>query len=166
MSSTYPSYRPDPNDPNRRRRVVLPEDGSWPVQLRWGFLLILGTAVLMIATGLVQLTGGFPGNPDADYAYIQSYMFNLRFTAVWNITAAVILALLAAQLRTGHKLARRWLAAVITLTSMLNLISFLLNVTGFAGILILVLLVLALLLLFRPSSNAFMDREWEARRNA
>lgn len=166
MTSMYPSYRPDPNDPNRRRNVVLPEDGSWPVQLRWGFVLILVTAVLMIATSLLQLTGGFPGNPDADYAYIESYMFNLRVTAVWNIAAAVVMALLAARLRVGDKVARRWLAAAIALTSAMNLISFLLSVTGIVGILIMVLLVLALLLLFRPTSNAFIDREWAARRNA
>ncbi len=166
MTSMYPSYRPDPDDPNRRRDVVLPEDGSWPGQLRWGFALILVTAVLMIATSLLQLTGGFPGNPDADYAFIESYMFNLRITAVWNIVAALVMALLAVRLRTGHKPARRWLAAVIALTSAVNLMSFLLSVTGFAGILIMVLLILALLLIFRPSSNAFVDREWEARRNA
>lgn len=166
MTGMYPSFRPNPNDPNRRSDFTLPEDGSWPVQLRRGFALILIAAVLMILTGLLQLAGGFPGDPDMDFAFIRTYMFNLRITAVWNIVAAIILALLAAQLSKGNRIARRWLAAVIGLSSAMNLISFLLGVTGFAGVLILVLLVLALLFLFRPSSNAFMDREWAARRKA
>lgn len=166
MTSTYPSFIPDPNDRNRRTSVELPADGSWPVQLRWGFVLILVGAVLMLLTALLQLTGGYPGDPDADYDVINYFMRNLRFTAYGNILAAVILTVLATRLRSGNKVARRWITGVIVLVCALNIVSYLLGIAGFGSVLIMVLLILALLMIFRPSSNAFIDREWAARKNA
>ena len=94
-------------------------------------------------------------DPDADLAYVEALMSNQRFTGVVNLIAGVLITLLAAQLRGGGKISRRWLAGVIALTI------FAIQTAGLASIAIVVLLAVAALFLFRPAANLYIRTKWE-----
>ena len=160
MSSMYGGgYRRDPNDLNRRHDVTLPADGDWPTSLKIGHRLSLAAAVLLLLTGFIMLSG-YQGDPNADLDYIDALMSNQRFTGAVNIIAGILIALLAAQLRGGGKISRRWLAGVIALTIFVNVAAFAIQTAGVASIAAVVLLAVAALFLFRPAANLYIRTTW------
>lgn len=161
MSSMSGSFRRDPNDLNRRRNVSLPSDGDWPKSLRWGYVLCVVSAILMLLSGLLMLSNGYIGDPNEDPAIIDSFLLNMRFNAWFNIIAALVIAVLAAQLRGGGRISRRWLAGVIALSLFVNVASFAIQVGGLGLMVIVVFLAFAALFLFRPAANEYMQKKSE-----
>lgn len=157
MTSYYKSYMPDPNDPNRRRRKeTLPEDGTWPRSLRWGYVLVVVACVAMLVHGALMLSLGYVGDPAATPERQQWFMTNMRIVAWWNIGAGLTMSLFAAQLRTGSRMSRRVLTVLIALTMFINMAGFIILVSGLASVAITVLLAFALLFMYRPVANEFI----------
>lgn len=157
MPSMFPSLYRSPDDPNRRARGGGDTD-TWPNALRWGYYLCVASAMVMVLSGLVMLTDGYRGDPDADRELIAAFLRNVRFLGFFNIIAGLAIAVLAAQLKRGGKLSRRWLAGVIGLSLFFNVASFAIQVGGLGLVLIVVLLALSALFIFRPSANEFITR--------
>lgn len=160
MTSMYSGgYRRDPNDLNRRRETKLPADGDWPLALKIGYYLCATAAVLLLLTGMIML-GGYRGDPNADLAYVEAFTRNARFVGVWDIAAGILIAMLAAQLRGGGRMSRRWLAGVIALTIFVNVAAVVIRVGAIGLILIVIILAFAALFLFRPASNLYIRTKW------
>ncbi len=161
MPSMFPSMYRSPDDPPRRNTGRASGDGEtgiWPTALRWGYYLCVASAILMILSGLVMLTDGYQGNRNVDQTLIDAFMRNVRFVAVFNIIAGLAIAALAAQLKGGGRISRRWLAGVIGLSLFFNVAAFVIQVGGLGLGVIVVLLAFSALFIFRPSANEFMRR--------
>ncbi len=156
MPSMFPSMGHHDDDLNRRSTGG--EEGEWPKALRWGYYLAVAAAVLLILSGLVMGSEGYTGDPGVDQELIDAFLRNVRFLGGYNIVAGLVLAALAAQLKKGGKLSRRWLTGVIALTLFFNVAALAIQVGGFGLGLIVVLLALVALLIFRPSANRYVDR--------
>lgn len=156
MPSMFPSMGHHEDDLNRRSTGG--EAGEWPKALRWGYYLAVAAAVLMVFSGMVMISEGYTGDPGVDQEFIDAFLDNVRFLGGYNIIAGLVLAILAAQLKKGGKLSRRWLTGVIALTLFFNVAALAIQVGGFGLGLIVVLLALVALLIFRPASNRYIDR--------
>lgn len=148
-----------PIDPNRRSNFTLPEDGSWPSSLRWGYVLCVISAILMMLTGFIMFSEGFQGGLDAPAEYREAFMMNLRIVAGGNIILALCIGATAAQLSKRNRGARRWLLAFIAIAAGINVLGFVFTVSGLMSIFLVVLLAMAAVLIFRPASNAYMRQD-------
>lgn len=158
MPSMFPSMHRTPQDP-RRQPGRNPSDDQWPDALRWGYYLCVASAILMVVAGLVMITDDYPGTMDVDQVLIDAFMRNLRFIGAYNLIAGLVIAVLAAQLKGGGRISRRWLAGVIGLSLFFNIAAFAVQVGGLGLGVIVVLLALSALLIFRPSANEFMRQK-------
>lgn len=162
MAGMFPTMVADPNDKNRRYSGEATK--HWPRPLRTAYYLVVVSAVLMIVIGLMTLTKGVPDRlPDtwmiegADEALIDRFRFNLRVFAWGNIALAVLLAISAAYFPKGSKTARRVAAAGVAAAVFLNAVGLFIGVAGWASIAVVVLLIVALFVMFRPAANRFVD---------
>lgn len=155
MAGMFPTMVSDPNDPNRRFRVEAGD--QWPSNVRVSFYMICTAAVLMLVTAMMLLALGFPGDP-ANESLRASYMMNMRVTAYGNIVLAVLLVSAASYFRQGSRTARRLAAACVALTLFLNVAAYILRLTSWASMVVVILLALAMLFAFRPDANAFVEK--------
>lgn len=154
------------NDPNRSWKEEQNPDGTWPKSLRYGFVLSLVSAILMLVTGLVMLTHGEIQGDGAPLDVIAAYEKNLRFVAVGNIVVALLLTVAASYLRRGSLVGRRWFGVLLFAGAFLNLAGFIVSVVGLASIVVVVLLAFAGMFAFRPAANHFVsEKTWERRRS-
>lgn len=155
MAGMFPTMVSDPNDPNRRHREQKETAGAeWPKPLRTSFWLFIAACVLMLLTGMMLLSGGFPDG--ADEAFREPFMRNMRFTAWGNILLALALGSAAAYFQRGSAPARRFAAGFSALAIFLNIAAFALRVSGWASFFIVVLLAVAVWLMFRPAANEWV----------
>lgn len=166
MPSMFPGMYADPNDPNRRPRTPAGDPDTWPASLRWSYWLSVAAAIVMVLAGLVMLTenpqAASDANPEAGRDLIEAFRGNLRFVGIANIITGLLIAALAAQLRSGSRLSRRILLVVIALAVFLNVVAFAIQVGGLAMILIVILLALAAFLMFRPDANHYVAYKTDA----
>lgn len=161
MPSMFPGMYRSPDDPNRRLRggdASDPADGSWPSVLRWGYWVCVAAAILMIFSGLVMVAMPDGDRVGAAPEVIEAFHRNVRFVAIFNIVAGVLVAALAAQLKSGGLISRRVLIVVIALAVFCNVAAFAIQVGGLAMILIVILLAVAAFLVFRPAANRYFAR--------
>ncbi|GAB3708424.1 hypothetical protein [Corynebacterium nasicanis] len=161
MPSMFPGMHVHPDDPNRGPRRTSPgaDPDVWPASLKWGYYITVAAAVLMVVTGMVGLAQGFRGDPGAAPELIEAYHRNIRFIGVYNIIAGLVIAAVAAQLKSGGRISRRVLAGVFALSIFFNIAAFAIQVGGLAMVAICVLLGVAAVLVFRPASNDYMRRK-------
>lgn len=150
------------NDPNRSWREKPSPDGTWPTSLRYGFVLTIVAAILMLVTGMVMLTHGEIRGEDAPLDVIASYESNLRIVAIGNIVLALLLTAAASYLRRGSVVGRRWLGVGLFISAFLNIAGFIVSVVGLASIVIVVLVAFAGMFAFRPAANEFVrETTWD-----
>lgn len=160
----------DPNDKNRRHSGEV--GPTWPKPLKIGYYLCLIAAVLMLVIAFSTLASGVPDRlPDAwmiegaDEELFDKFARNLRVFTWGSIILAALITSCCAYLHKGSKVARRWAAGCIGLAVFLQLSGFLVGVAGWASIVVVVVLVVALFFMFRPAANAFVDKRsgsvWE-----
>ena len=170
MAGMFPTMVSDPNDPNRNHRFTASGEEGCPRNLRVAFYLICAAGVLMLLTAFTLLANGYPGDAVihevskllgdvADEPFRQRYMTNMRVTAWGSIILTVWLVSAAAYFPKGSRKARRWAGAGVALACFLHLASFVVQVTAWVSMVVVVLLVVAMLLAFRPDSNAFVDEK-------
>lgn len=159
----FPGMYASPDDPNRRprRTTAGQDDGTWPTSLRWGYYLSVAAAVFMVFTGLVVLTQDYAGDPDAPAEVISAFRRNVRFIGAFNIIGGLVVAALAAQLKSGGRISRRIMAAVFALAVFFNVVAFAIQVGGFAMLIIVGLVAGAAVMVFRPDANRYMERMGE-----
>ena len=166
MPSMFPGMYTDPDDLNRRPRVPSGDPDTWPGSLRWGYWLSVAAAIVMVLAGLVMLTenpqAASEANPEAGRDLIDAFRSNLRFVGIANIIAGLLVAALAAQLRSGSRLSRRILVVVIALAVFLNIVAFAIQVGGLAMILIVILLAAAAFMMFRSDANHYVAYKSDA----
>lgn len=155
MAGMFPTIVSDPNDPNRRYRGAVGD--TWPRNLQIAFYLICGAAVLMLVTAMMLLSQGFPGDP-ANESLCASYMTNLRAVSIGNIVLALLLVSAASYFRHGNRIARRCAAGFVALSCFLNVAAFMVQLTSWASMVIVILLAFSMLFAFRPDANAFVDK--------
>lgn len=159
MPSMFPGMYANPDDPNRGpRRRPTADHGTWPSSLRFGYYVLVGTAILLVLSGMVALAQDYGGDPDAAPEVIDAYHRNVRFIGIYNIIAGLVIAALGAQLKSGGRISRRVLAAVMALTIFFNIAAFAIQVGGLAMVAVCVLLGVAAVLVFRPDANAYIRR--------
>lgn len=159
MPSMFPGMYANPDDPNRGpRRSASDAPGTWPSSLRWGYYVLVATAILLVLVGMIALAQDYGGDPEAAPEVIDAYHRNVRFIGVYNIIAGLVVAALGAQLKSGGKISRRVLAGVIALTIFFNIAAFAIQVGGLAMVAICVLLGVAAVMVFRPDANAYIRR--------
>lgn len=168
MAGMFPTMVTDPNDPNRHHRRTTTAGQGCPRNLRVAFYLICAAGVLMLLTAFTLLADGYPGDAVihdvskllgdvADEAFRNRYMTNMRVTAWGSIILTAWLVSAAAYLPKGSRAARRWAGAGVALTCFLHLAAFVVQLTGWVSMVVVVLLVVAMLLAFRPDSNTYVD---------
>ncbi|MBA4505171.1 hypothetical protein ACUY28_03345 [Corynebacterium sanguinis] len=151
----FPTMVGGTNDPNRR--PARPYTGEeWPPALRTSYWLIIAAAVLMLVTGMVLLTAGFPEAGDEQFR--EAFMRNTRVTALGNIVLALCMVVAAAQFPKGLKGARGWACGFIAVAIFINLAAFVIQVTSWASFAIVVALTFAVFFMFRPAANQFVER--------
>lgn len=155
MPSMFPGMSIHPDDPNRRPRVSSGDPSNLPRPLAWGYYLCVVAAVIMVLAGLIMLTSGYSGDGGVSQEIIDAYLRNVNFIGIFNIIAGLLIAALAAQLKTGGKVSRRVLAGVIGLALFFNIAAFAIQVGGFSHVVIVLLLIIALLMMFRADSNRY-----------
>ncbi|MDH4657418.1 hypothetical protein ACX3U9_10490 [Corynebacterium pyruviciproducens] len=152
MPEMFPSmYRPEMQN-NR------PTSAGYPISLTVSFFLFIGTAILMMFAGLVLATSGYQGELDVDPSFRAAVVRNQRIVAVFNIVIALVVAVLASQLRRGSTMSRRWLAVVVLVAVIGNLLAFVVKAGGFVLGIIPVLLAFAALLMYTQESNAYVEK--------
>ena len=169
MAGMFPTMVTDSNDPNRNHRSSAWTAGQGcPRNLRVAFYLICTAGVLMLLTAFTLLANGYPGDDVihdvskllgdvADEEFRQRYMTNMRVTAWGSIILTLWLVSAAAYFPKGSSTARRWAGVGVALTCFLHLASFVVQLTAWVSMVVVVLLVVAMLLAFRPDSNAYVD---------
>lgn len=152
MPEMFPSmYRPEMQNNS-------PKSAGHPISLTVSFFLFIGTAILMMFAGLVLATSGYQGELDVDPSFRGAVVRNQRIVAVFNIVIALVVAVLASQLRRGSTMSRRWLAVVVLVAVIGNLLAFVVKAGGFVLGIIPVLLAFAALLMYTQESNAYVER--------
>ncbi|WJY62437.1 hypothetical protein CATRI_01640 [Corynebacterium atrinae] len=157
----FPGMYRSPDDPNRRLRsdgASDPADGSWPPVLRWGYWVCVAAAIFMTFSGLVMFALPVEDRAGAAPEVIEAFHRNVRFVAIFNVVAGVLVAALAAQLKSAGLVSRRVLIVVIALAVFCNVAAFAIQVGGLAMIVIVILLAVAAFLVFRPASNRYFAR--------
>ncbi|AKK10273.1 hypothetical protein [Corynebacterium uterequi] len=152
--SMFPTPVTGGDDPNRRWRDTTP-DGVRPQSLVAGYVLALAGAVLMVVSSLVMFSVGFVGG-DAPLEVIDSFERNQRIVAVGNLVLAAVVVWSASATTRGRKAARRVLGAAIFSGVFLNLLGFIVTVSGLAAIVIVALLAFAAVAVTRPSANKYI----------
>ncbi|QPK84215.1 hypothetical protein G7Y29_01250 [Corynebacterium qintianiae] len=150
----FPTVVGDSDDPNRRYTAHTGD--TWPPALRTSYWLVMGAALLMLVTGMMLLSAGFPEG--ADEQFRGPFMRNMRVTAFGNLVLALCLAVAASQFPNGTKGARPWASAFIAGAVFVNIVAFIIQVASWASFAIVVLLTFALFFMFRPASNQFVER--------
>lgn len=153
----FPTIVGGSDDPNRRYAA----DAQWagegvPPALRTSFWLVMAAALLMLVSGMMLLSTGFPAG--ADEQFRAAFMRNMRVTAYGNMILALGLVVSATQFPKAIKGARLWAAGLIAGAIFLNLVAFIIKVTSWASFGIVVLLTFAVFFMFRPAANQFMER--------
>lgn len=152
MPEMFPSmYRPEMNH-NR------PTPTGYPASLTASFFLFIITAILMMVAGLILATSGYTGPIDVDPSFRVVVVRNQKIVAIFNIVVALIISILASQLRRGSTMSRRWLAIVVLVAVIGNLIAFVVKAGGFVLGVIPVLLAFAALLMYTSTASAYFDR--------
>lgn len=152
MPEMFPSmYRPEMNN-NR------PTPTGYPASLTASFFLFIITAILMMVAGLVLATSGYTGPIDVDPSFRVVVVRNQKIVAIFNIVVALIISILASQLRRGSTMSRRWLAIVALVAVIGNLIAFVVKAGGFVLGVIPLLLAFAALLMYTSTASAYFDR--------
>ena len=162
----FPTPFPKGDDPNRRDREKLPEDGTWPQPLRLAYVTSVVAAILMLVTAAIMFTRGFTGGEDAPQEVVDAFLMNQRIVAVGNVIAAIGLALTAPQLRHGAKISRRWMSGFTILGIAANLLGFVVTVSGLMAIIIVAFLAFSAMFAFRPVSNRYIRERDELRKNS
>lgn len=162
MPTMFPTPPSGGDDPNRRARPSA-DSAEVPKALKVAFWLLLGTSALMILSGLVLFTSGYTGPEDADAAFKELVVENQKFIGGINAFSGIVIAALTSQIPRGGKNVRRILLAIILLSVLVDLISFVTRSGGFALALIAILLALGALLLFRPNVSDHIERNHMAR---
>lgn len=151
--------RPGPRDYNRPTRPAQEVDPNHaPAVLRWAYWVLVVAAIVMLTSAMVGIFGeaGSQHLP-ASEAVAEYLRTNRYFVAISNMVAAVIIALIAAQLTTGSRWPRRIITVVIAFTLFSNIAALALGVGGLALLFIPMLLMVALVLLYRPAANRFIN---------
>lgn len=133
-----------------------PASPAAPGPLRWSHRLSLAAAVIMILSGLVALTQGDAGDPNATAEVLEAFRRNLRFLGIFNIVAGLLIAGLAPLLLAGRRYARRIMAPLLGVAIFMNTAGFAIQVAGGGMVLIVLLLAVVLVLMFRRSSGSFI----------
>lgn len=156
-SQDGPAGRPGPTDYNRFGRSEPAElgVGGQPRPLRWAHWLLIGGAIILLTSSFV----GFFGADSAGEAIAESAASrtNRLFVAGANFFGGFLLALMAPSMLQGAKTSRRVITVVIALVLFFNIAALALGLAGLIVLLIPVLLAFALLFMYRPSVNRFMD---------
>lgn len=142
------------NDPNRQWRDERSPDGTWPKALRYGVVLTLVAAVLMLVSGLFILQ--YANLDDAPLDIAQTFQTNKWVVGIGNIVLALFMTVAASYLRRGSRVARRWLSVLLFLAGGLNLAGFVVSVAGLAAIVIIAFVAFAAMFLYRPAANEFI----------
>ena len=153
MAGMFPTFVADPND--RNRRFTGSVGNTWPGSLRASYYAALASAVLLLLFGLLMLTSGAPKDADAEFA--EAFGRNMRIVAWLNILLGLVIAGCAAYFERGSKAARRIFAIAVAVAIFMNLVGFFLNVTGWGIFAVVILLVIAVFLAYRPAANAYVD---------
>lgn len=161
MTSMFPGpgrpdrdNRPGPSDYNRLSRAsrALRPDNGCPRALRAAYWVLLAAAIIMLTTGMVSFLGTGAPVPEAP-----EFLRTNRITVgVVNTVGAILMAIFATQLPQGSLWARRICVIVAALTLFTNVAALALGIGGITLIITPILLVIALLLLFRPESTTFL----------
>ena len=136
---------------------------TYPAIVKGAFFVYIATACLMILAGLIVGTAGYTGeagvSPDVRAAVVR----NQRFVAVFNIVAALVIAVLASRLKSGSSMSRKWLLGVVLVVVIADLLAFVVKAGGFAFGIIPVLLAAAGLAMYSEPANTYFRRIQEGR---
>lgn len=160
MTSMFPSlYRNgDGKDPNRKVNRWQPGDPT-PTGVKYGSILFLVVAVLMVFTGILHLTASWDREPiNAEEAEIMRFVQNnVRILGVINVVLGLVIAFLSNGVRNGYRPKRRWILWVSALAAFFMLAGWVADFTGPAPALWALLLAVAALMVFRPNSDPYFD---------
>lgn len=150
--------RPGPKDYNRPSRPVDNTDPSVaPPALAWAYWVLVGAAIVMLTSAMVGIFGAGDSQGRAPSEAVSEYLrSNRRFVSGVNAIAALVMAIAATQLKSGSKWPRRIITVAIALTLFTNIAALALGVGGLALLFIPMLLMVALVLLYRPAVNRFI----------
>ncbi|MDU0479034.1 hypothetical protein QVA66_07255 [Staphylococcus chromogenes] len=156
MTNMYPSmFRGDRgNDHHASAPEVVTEP---PAALRWGYLLMVAATMFMIFAGLVIATAGYTGDPNVDPRFAAAVELNQRIVGITNMVVAMVLVMLTVQVRKGRRSVRPWIAGVVVLVVLIDMVAFLIKAGGFAVAIIPIMLATSAFLLFRPRVTAYLD---------
>lgn len=144
--------RPDPN----RDYHYDPESGR-PRSLDVAYWLLVAGAVLCAVAGLMLLTTDVPQEVvDWNAEHAENVRSNMRFVAWFNLVGALLVGLCAPQVRAGSRVWRRWVAALLVLLVVGNMIALVAKVVGPAVLLSLVVFAAAAVAMFRPDANGYI----------
>ncbi|MCI6206736.1 MAG: hypothetical protein MR654_07465 [Corynebacterium glucuronolyticum] len=153
MPEMFPSmYRPEMHENQGNSQ------SGYPASLTASFFLFIITAILMMVAGLVLATSGYTGPMDVDPSFRSAVVRNQKIVAIFNIVVALVISILASQLRRGSTMSRRWLAIVVLVAVVGNLLAFVVKAGGFVLGIIPVLLAFAALLMYTSAATAYFDR--------
>ncbi|AWB83290.1 hypothetical protein [Corynebacterium liangguodongii] len=151
----FPTMVAGEGDPNRRPGTAGADQGA-PGELRAAYWLAVVAAVLMLVTGMVLLSVGFPEGAAEEAR--AAFMRNMRVAAFGNIALAIGLAVSAPLVSARVRGARAWASVCIAGAIFLNVAAFFMRVTSWASFAVVIVLTLSLFFMFRPAVNAYHDR--------
>ena len=124
-----------------------------PAPLRWAYWVLIVAAVIMLCAGLVGFfgTGAEPVTEEPG-----AVKFNRYLIAGTNVIGTIIFSLTAPQLAQGSKIGRRVITATSCVVLFVIVAGYLIGVSGFFLILIPIFIATALVMMFRPSANAYI----------
>lgn len=158
MAGMFPTMVRDPNDPNRDYSAKRAPGDPWPNTMRAAYYLICAAGVLMLVIALLLLSAEVPQDTP-DEAWRQTLATNKAVTAWGNIILAVVLVGAASYFPKGSRVARRLAAGCVALACFLNVAAFIVRLTAWASMIVVILLAVSMLLAFRPDSNAFVEEK-------
>lgn len=161
MPSMFPGFTNDPDDLNRQYRPSQRDREDVPRSITWGYYLLVVIAILMVVSGLLLMTTDPPAGTDPGSAEVETVQRNLMFVGVWNLIAGILIAALAPQVRNGGRTSRRWLLAVIVVSALANLLSFVILREPLSLALITALLMISGVVIFQPSATLYINRKNE-----
>lgn len=160
-----PGDRPGPVDYNR---PLTPAEEADPQRapgcLRAAYWVLVGAAIVLLASGLVGLFGTAHLGAPPDPAVAEYLRRNRSFVSYSNIACAIAIALCAAHLFGGSRWPRRVITVASALSLFVNIAAMALGIGGLALLIIPLALMVALALLFRPAVGRYLKANEDLRR--